>query len=96
MEFVFMKWCCAEFKDCVAKAGKRGIAIIVDAAEENNLGFLIQYRGTDFGNSIVVQTNHIVSLAQETGIIYCPWCGTNLRECYKRYAEKLSRTDLKI
>jgi len=91
-----MKWCCAEFKDRVAKAGKRGIAIIVDAAEENNPGFLIQYRGADIGNKIDVQTNHIVSLAQETGIIYCPWCGANLRDKYKRYAKMLSRPDLKV
>lgn len=88
-------WCCAQFQWHCEMAGERGLAVIVDNATGKVPAFLIQFRALDPGVSPPV-TDTPLSIVSETGILFCPWCGCNLRDWYKKTAHKLEKPGLRI
>jgi hypothetical protein len=77
------RWCCSFFEDEVNKRGKRGSSIhFVQASDV--LGFLLTWQVTDDADrsKLDLNTPFPVTLGQEQGILFCPWCGMELRGFY--------------
>jgi hypothetical protein len=87
-------WCCDLFSHAVSAGDRRGLSIRISKPEGPlPMGFLLSFRTLD----PVGRQRLIVLLAGEElgatlecsqGILFCPWCGTDLRRFYGR------RTDL--
>jgi hypothetical protein len=93
-----VRWCCQTFRSYCEEAGQRGFGIIV---EENEIGpaFLIQFRSIDPKNEQAfkaISTPFPVSLVAQTGLLFCPWCGKNLRRRYEKQVKAIARPDLSI
>jgi len=61
--------------------------------------FLIQCRSIDPKDEQAFGTVNMpvpVSLVTQTGVLFCPWCGKNLRRRYGRQVKDLSRPELSI
>ena len=94
-----MKWCCVQFQSYIEYAGRRGLAIIVEASNQSDPRFTIQFRATDVDDEpprFAEGYNGPLSLSTETGIQFCPWCGKFLKKWYGRRVSKFSRPDLLI
>ena len=93
-----IRWCCQTFRSYYEEAGRRGFGVVI---EETEVGptFLIQCRSIDPKDEQafkVLNTPVAVSLVTQTGMLFCPWCGTNLRRRYRRHVKALSRPELSI
>ena len=91
-----IRWCCQTFRSYCEEAGRRGLGVVV---EETEVGptFLIQCRSIDPKDEqafTAVNTPFAVSLVTQTGMLFCPWCGKNLRRRYGRHVKDLSRPEL--
>lgn len=78
-------WCCSLFSDKVNQRDERGSSIqIVESSDV--LGFLLSWQVADSSHlaELKLDTAFPVSLAETQGILFCPWCGKNLREFYQR------------
>jgi hypothetical protein len=69
--------------------------------EESEIGptFLIQSRSIEPDDEQAfnaINTPCPVSLVTQTGMLFCPWCGKNLKKRYGRHAKDLARPDLSI
>ena len=92
-----MRWCCQTFKGWYDEAGKRGLGLLVGRSSTNNDPyFLIQHRVVDSGLEKSVVSANPVSVVSQIGILFCPWCGQNLRAVYKKVVDELARPDLEI
>ena len=92
-----MKWCCIGFENMLRQAGKRGVAVIVDATRRSGRPeFFLQMRAVDAGAVAQFPDDIPVSLVTEVGIQFCPWCGVSLAEFYAVSAEQVSRPELRI
>jgi hypothetical protein len=93
-----IRWCCQTFRSYCEEAGRRGLGVVV---EETEVGptFLIQCRSIDPKDEQAfraVNTPVPVSLVTQTGMLFCPWCGKNLRRRYGRHVKDLSQPELSI
>jgi hypothetical protein len=91
-----IRWYCQTFKSYCEEAGRRGLGVVV---EETDVGptFLIQCRSIEPKDEQAfkaINTPVPVSLVTQTGMLFCPWCGKNLRRRYGRHAKDLARPDL--
>ena len=89
-----MKWCCVSFKSLYEGAGHRGFAILVEQDETLGPLFIWQHRAVEQQDEKKLQawkTDFPVSLVSDTGLLFCPWCGKNLRKFYGRHASELVR-----
>lgn len=89
-----MKWCCVSFKFLYDGAGHRGFAILVEQDQPLGPRILLQHRAVekeDEPKLALWKTDFPVSLVSDTGLLFCPWCGKNLRKFYGRQAAELVR-----
>jgi hypothetical protein len=92
-----MNWCCQIFKGWYDEAGGRGLGIVVGRSPTTKQPyFRIQYRAVDPGCENSVSSPNPVSVVSEIGIIFCPWCGRDLKTIYAKNVDELSRPDLEI
>jgi putative intracellular protease/amidase len=71
------------------------VAVGHDAAGKPQ--FRLQARVTDLGKEgeIIFGAAHVpISMANETGLTYCPWCGRELVGWYLKDSKKLDRSDM--
>jgi hypothetical protein len=89
-------FCCPGLENAVRRAGERGIAIVLEKQG-------VQSRGVAKADEIRLQElcktkpelDLWINVSAETGLKYCPWCGTLLQDiiesnedCFKAIAEK--------
>lgn len=91
-----MKWCCIPFENHYQIAGERGIAVVLDIADDGDATFLLQSRAFDRNRTPALNTTEPMSLVTETAIDFCPWCGRPLVKWYARDLPQLARPDLTI
>lgn len=91
-----MEWCCVQFKNFFESAGHKGIGIHVEQMYNKKPTFLIQFRIADQDVHVQVNADAPVTLAAQTGIRFCPWCGIGLSDKYESIAENMYRPDLSI
>jgi hypothetical protein len=91
-----MKWCCVGFEGACQAAGERGIAVVVDEGSDGKGEFFLQARAFDLGTEPHLNLNVPMSLAIQTGLQFCPWCGVRLQKWYGRHAHELKRPELRI
>ena len=90
-----MEFCCGAFKANHEMSGSRGFGVFATEFDEGDFYFIIQHRAMEPGSDPPPFTATPLSLVSEMYILYCPWCGTNLKEFY-RNASALKRPDLKL
>jgi hypothetical protein len=85
-----MKWCCSTFKGWFEDAGNRGLAVVV---EQSTFGpaFFIQFRAVDMDDEGPKDHPRPFTLATQSGILFCPWCGVDLAAFYKRHVQEMER-----
>lgn len=91
-----MKWCCAGFEAAYRAGGERSIAVLVDEDLGGHAQFFLQARAFDVGTEPDLNLNVPMSLALQTGLQYCPWCGVRLQKWYGRHARELKRPEFRI
>jgi len=94
-----MKWCCLGFEANYGNAGQRGMSILVGRNYEGRPEFTLQFRTVDKGNEQFISSSNEtipISLVEDVGMCYCPWCGRDLEKWYGDYVDSLYRPDLKI
>lgn len=75
-------FCCIGFENLIKNAGQRGLAALVWHPRQG-LGFLLQSRGISFLDEeslIRGDQDIIINISSETGLSYCPFCGTCLKD----------------
>ena len=95
------RWCCGGFPGSYEQAGQRGLSVLIDKDDQMGGRFLIQARAVDRSDQEQLQgvlggVSLHVSLVSETGMLFCPWCGTNLRRFYGGRVRELDRPGLSI
>jgi hypothetical protein len=92
-----MKWCCVGFKGNYEMAGQRGPSILVGRDSLGMPEVTLQCRVVDRGQeSSIKSDNYPVSIVTDIRIVFCPWCGRNVEEWYRREIDALFRPHLKI
>jgi hypothetical protein len=91
-----MKWCCLGFEANYDNAGERGLGILVSRDSTDRAEFTLQFRAVDKGTEQSVTSEHPISLVEDIGMRYCPWCGRDLEVWYGEVIDRLYRPDLKI
>jgi|SRR5579883_1539958 hypothetical protein len=94
-----MNWCCVGFKSAYDGAGRRGFAILVEPDATLGPRFIWQHRALEMGDEnklAALKLEFPLSVVTDTGLLFCPWCGKNLRTFYGRHAAELSRPGLEI
>lgn len=91
-----MKWCCEGFRVHFLGAGEQGFSILV-VESDGEKRFLIQHRSVQLGLERKVEVEDgSVALVSQTGLRYCPWCGTSLARRYKRLEVPPEHQELSI
>lgn len=82
-------WCCTGFRDLCDQYGRRGFGALV-SQKLGITAFLLQFRAVDKGNegAIVGNQSIPVSFAGEMGLLYCPCCGVNLENKYRKQLQR--------
>jgi hypothetical protein len=83
-----IRWCCAGMQALHENFGLRGFGGLF----RRDLGinrFLLQFRALDDGQLLggLPPSDVPVSLAGETGMWFCPWCGSELEKFYRDQLE---------
>ncbi|MBN1207284.1 MAG: hypothetical protein JXB05_20535 [Myxococcaceae bacterium] len=87
--------CCGGFEGLLDAAGQRGLSVIA-AEEAGQRGFRLQARACDAADIPMLAKRLAgereglsnVSLAAQTGMRYCPFCGTELDQLIGRRVEE--------
>ena len=85
-------YCCPGFEHLIGDAGERGLSAIVVKAPDR-FRFKLQSRGVSFldrnklAHEKERQLGVTVNLECETGLQYCPFCGTRLEDLAKQHVE---------
>jgi hypothetical protein len=91
-------FCCAGLENAVKRAGERGIAIILEK-QGDRVRFLIQSRGVakvdeeklaEFCKS-KPELDLWINISAETGLKFCPWCGTRLQDVIDSHQKEYVR-----
>lgn len=90
------EWCCSLFRDYYGEAGRgTGFGLLISTSSEGLPVFKMQHRAVDKNpQEIKLPIGTRLALLSEVGILYCPWCGRDLRRHYRDSAAKLSRPEL--
>src|SRR5229473_7880860 len=91
------KWCCLGFQGNYEMAGERGFAVLVERDDRLGIRFLLQCRFVaqkDQSRIQITSTDVPISYVSETGMLFCPWCGANLRRVYGKRIAELDRPGL--
>jgi len=91
-----MRWCCRSFESAYQHAGRRGFAILIGKDPVIGPYFVWQHRVVDRGREAELQGPLEMNVITDTGLLFCPWCGKNLRRFYGRHADDLVRPDFEI
>jgi hypothetical protein len=91
-----MKWCCVGFEAGYQAGGERSIAVLIDEDVDGRPEFFLQARMFDIGNEPPMNVSVPMSLAIQTGLRFCPWCGIQLKKWYGPYARTLKRPVLRL
>ena len=78
-----IEFCCDVFQGYLDEPGQKGINVLVNKHSEREYGFVLQCRNADYNDPATT----VVSIAQ-TGIKFCPWCGTNLSRFSQKFKAK--------
>jgi len=96
-----MKYCCEAFKHAFNKKQGRGFSVFSAEDYSNNPIFYLYYKviSSDSEQKVVEflskeKPDVSLSLASETVIIYCPWCGKNLLRFYKKTWKEILGTPI--
>ena len=90
-----MMFCCKAFELNHELGGQRGFSVFAHRYEDGEISFIVQHRATEPNSQGPVYSEGAFSLVSEMHILFCPWCGKNLRKFYKSPSE-LFRRDLKV
>lgn len=91
-----MGWCCLGFENHFNQAGLRGTAVLIGRDSTGRPEFTLQFRAVDKGAERSVNSESPISLVEDIGMCYCPWCGCDLTNWYGNYVDDLYKPDLKI
>ena len=91
-----MKWCCIGFKSHYDSAGEQGHAILIGRNSLGEPDIVMQYRAVNLEEENQVDSKVMMSLVTDIAIIFCPWCGRNVRKWYSKYVDELFKEGLKI
>lgn len=91
----FMRWCCKAFQGWFEESGKRGLGVFVSTQNDSEPAFILQHRALDAGIP-PPRTDFALSLVSDVHIHFCPWCGANLRKCYRNNLRDLDHSDLRV
>lgn len=91
-----MKMCCSGFQNLIDQAGSSGLSVIVVLRGEN-IKFRIQSRGCKWND--VKQLHFLsefvrdgkVNIVEQTGLLYCPFCGTKLEKLVTKNRDILEK-----
>jgi hypothetical protein len=95
------KWCCPGFKGSYESAGHRGFSVLIEKDDYFGTMFFSQARAVDQSDrdrlsAHLTQTDFPVSAVIQTGMIFCPWCGVNLKRFYGKRTAELDRPGFSI
>jgi len=95
------EWCCAGFKGRYEQAGHRGFSVLIEKDEFLGARFSIQSRAVESSDQerfcrAIKPSEFPVSIATETGVMFCPWCGVNLKRFYGKRTDELTRSGFSI
>lgn len=91
-----IKWCCPGFEANYDKAGERGLGVLIGRDSTGRPEFTLQFRVVDKGAEQSVNSEAPISLVEDIGMCYCPWCGRDLTKWYGDNVDDLYKPDLKI
>ncbi len=91
-----MKWCCAQFEWHVSEGGSAGLAVVIDRSEDGKPVFLLQGRAITDGTEVPENISVALTIVSETGIAFCPWCGSRLSAFYETSASSVARPELRV
>jgi len=79
-------FCCTALKDRIENAGSKGFAIIPvkNPFKADEYAYFLQSRNVDESDDT---SRHTII---DTGILYCPWCGTKLTEVTRMNKEAIA------
>ena len=80
-------FCCVLLKESIDNAGHRGFAVIPvkNPFKGEEYAYFLQSRNADKDDA---ESRHLTVI--DTGILYCPWCGTKLAEVTRMYKEEIA------
>jgi len=94
------KWCCVGFQGSYEQAGHRGFSVLIEKDADLGTRFSIQFRAVEKSDQerllALLHAEFPVSVATETGMLFCPWCGVNLKRFYGGRTAELDRPGLSI
>ena len=88
-------WCCPQFEGTYEAAGGRAFSILVDFQPPDDPSFILQHRAVELDQELPAIPIPI-AVVSEVHILFCPWCGRNLREFYGATAASLVRPGFRI
>jgi hypothetical protein len=65
--------------------------VVVDQSTTAGPLFLLQHRSVEMGDEGPKDHPRPVTLAGQVGILFCPWCGVNLKAFYGREIQSMER-----
>jgi hypothetical protein len=77
-------------------AGQRGFAILIGVDPMIGPYFVWQHRAVEKGREGDEQGPFELNVVTDTGLLFCPWCGTNLKRFYRGSAEQLVRPGFEV
>ena len=89
-------YCCSTFEGHYWEAGKgTGFGLVVTTNSQGVPVVKIQHRAVDRNShEIKLPAGTRLALLSEMGILYCPWCGRDLRRYYCDSAAQLARPEI--
>lgn len=91
-----MRWCCETLKGWFDEAGNRGLAVVVERSTDGSGVFLLQYRSVEMDDAGPRDHPRPLTLAGETGIRFCPWCGVELPVFYSKELDAMERPGFRL
>jgi hypothetical protein len=78
-----MEYCCTGLRNLLVCAGERGNAVVVWVDSSGEPRLLMQSRGVSFEDQSKLKPADLdvkINLSAETGMRYCPFCGSLLEQ----------------
>lgn len=88
-----MKYCCPGFQAQFQNTGARGFAVFYESGDLGGPLFVLQHRLFDLGRERIHDVAPSVTLVDQVGIQFCPWCGRRLEKWYRKDLERLKRPE---
>ena len=89
------------FQGNYQQAGKRGFSVLIEKDDDGGTRFLMQSRAVEQADqdrfyTHLSQTDFPVSVVIQSGMLFCPWFGTNLQQFYGSRVEELNRPGFSV